>query len=131
MAKTNKQEMWIENYNEALEIAKKENKYILMDFTGSDWCVWCMKLEKEVFSKQEFIDYANEKLVMLKVDFPQTFDSLPIEVKQERVALQNKYGIQGYPTIIVLNNQGETVAQTGYQPGGAKNFIKQLDSILK
>ena len=61
---------WDDNYEKALEKAKTEKKMVLLDFTGSDWCGWCMKLDKEVFSKKEFKDYAKENLVLVELDFP-------------------------------------------------------------
>ncbi len=61
---------WLSDYKKAQQEAKANNKLVLLDFTGSDWCGWCMKLNKEVFSQPQFKDYASKALVLLEVDFP-------------------------------------------------------------
>src|SRR5690242_19664467 len=61
---------WITDAAKAQETAKAEKKLVLLDFTGSDWCGWCIKLHKEVFSTPEFEKYAKENLVLVEVDFP-------------------------------------------------------------
>src|SRR3954465_4955013 len=96
-------ERWGENYEKALEQAKAENKLVLMDFTGSDWCGWCIKLNKEVFSTPEFAEYAKKNLVLVEVDFPNKKPQ-SAELKKANEALQEKYKIEGYPTVIVLNS---------------------------
>jgi len=123
-------EGWGDNYEKAATQAKAEKKLLLLDFTGSDWCGWCIKLNKEVFSQAEFKEYAAKNLVLLEVDFPQT-KQLPANVKAQNVRLQSKYKIEGYPTIIVLNPEGKKVGELGYQPGGPKAFIAALDSLKK
>jgi protein disulfide-isomerase len=123
-------EGWGENYEKAAAQAKAENKLMLLDFTGSDWCVWCQKLNKEVFSQAEFKDYAAKNLVLMEVDFPQTKPQ-PGNVKAQNERLQAKYKIEGYPTIIVLNPEGKKVGELGYQQGGPKAFIAALDQIKK
>jgi thioredoxin-related protein len=99
---------------------------VLLDFTGSDWCGWCKKLKAEVFSTDDFANYAKTNLVLVEVDFPRN-KQLSAAQTTANMALQAKYGVQGYPTIIVLNSQGTKVAQLGYQPGGPKPFLAQLD----
>ena len=73
---------WLENLNDALEISQETGKPILMDFTGSDWCFWCKKLDAEVFSQKPFIEYANENLVLLKIDFPSNIEQSEELIKQ-------------------------------------------------
>ncbi|HSI12308.1 MAG TPA: thioredoxin family protein [Chthoniobacter sp.] len=123
-------EGWGENYTKAKAQAKAENKLLLLDFTGSDWCGWCIKLNKEVFSQQEFKDYAAKNLVLMEVDFPQTKPQAA-PIKQQNAKLQAQYKIEGYPTIIVLNSHGKQVGQLGYQPGGPSAFIAELDKLKK
>lgn len=117
---------WTDNLEAAKAQAKKENKKILLDFTGSDWCGWCKKLDAEVFSKQEFKDYAAKHLVLVEVDFPRGFQ-LPAATKKQNEELQAKYRISGYPSIIVTSPSGKTVAQSGYVEGGPKAFIKSIE----
>lgn len=119
---------WSDDYEKSIAQAKAEKKMVLLDFTGSDWCGWCMKLDKEVFSKPEFKKYAKENLVLVEVDFPQG-KRLPKKVQEQNEKLQKEHGVRGYPTIIVLNSEGSKVGQLGYMEGGPKNFIAKLDEL--
>jgi len=127
---TSKQLEWLEDYDLALQKAEAEDKIVLIDFTGSDWCKWCIKLVDEVFSHEEFVDYANKKLVMLKIDFPTTFQQLPAEEQMKRQRLQQRYGVKGYPTILLTNPQGQVIGQTGYQQGGPLKYIDHLEKLI-
>ena len=120
---------WNTNLEEALAIAKKENKAVLVNFTGSDWCKWCFKLSDEVFSQDEFTEYANKNLVLVKIDFPRNLPQSN-ETKIYNQTLAQKYVIQGFPTILIMNRQGQLVAKTGYQPGGATNYVNHIQSYL-
>lgn len=119
---------WIEDYKAALAQAKASHKRILLDFTGSDWCGWCKKLDAEVFATPEFKKYAASKLVLVKVDFPHSIAQSDA-VKKQNQELQSKFGIEGYPTIIVLSSEGKQIGKAGYQPGGPSAFIKTLEGI--
>ena len=121
---------WLTDAPKAQAIARKENKLVIMDFTGSDWCVWCKKLSKEVFSQPEFVKYASENLVAVEVDFPRNKEQ-SAEQKKANAALQRKYKIEGFPTVIVLNSAGEKVGELGYEPGGPKAFIEKLEDLKK
>lgn len=121
---------WLTDLPKAQAKAKAEKKLVMLDFTGSDWCGWCIKLHKEVFSKPEFEEYANKNLVLVEVDFPRAKQQTE-ELKQANQKLQQKYGIEGYPTLILLNGEGTKVAQSGYVQGGAKAFIADLEKKLK
>jgi thioredoxin-related protein len=121
---------WLTDLPKAQAQAKKENKLVMMDFTGSDWCGWCIKLHNEVFSKPEFAEYATKNLVLVQVDFPRKKEQTS-ELKAANQALQEKYKIEGYPTIVVLNGEGKKVGELGYQPGGPKAFIAELDKLKK
>src|SRR6266567_2564391 len=104
---------WLTDLSKAQATAKAENKLVMMDFTGSDWCGWCIKLNKEVFSKPEFAEYAKKSLVLVEVDFPRAKEQSET-LKKANQNLQKKYSIEGYPTIIVLNGDGKQVGQLGY-----------------
>jgi thioredoxin-related protein len=121
---------WMTDLPKAQAKAKEEKKLVMLDFTGSDWCGWCMKLDKEVFSKPEFADYASKNLVLVEVDFPRSKPQSDAQ-KKANEALQNKYKVEGYPTIIVLNSDGKKIGELGYQPGGAKAFIAELEKLKK
>lgn len=117
---------WYINLEEAVEVAQKENKNILVNFTGSDWCGWCIKLSDEVFTQEKFGKYANENLVLVKLDFPRK-TNLPEHEQQYNNGLAQKYGIRGFPTILLLDSDGNLVQRTGYQSGGPENYIKHID----
>ena len=121
---------WETDFKKAQEQAKTGNKLLLVDFTGSDWCGWCMKLDREVFSRPEFKDYATKNLVLLEVDFPRA-KVQPDAVKKQNQELANEYQIQGFPTIVVLDGEGHKVGELGYMEGGASAFIAQLEKIKK
>jgi protein disulfide-isomerase len=119
---------WLTDLPKAQAKAKEEKKMVLLDFTGSDWCGWCIKLHKEVFSTPEFAEYAKKNLVLVEVDFPNK-KKQSAELKKANDALQKKYSIEGYPTIIVLNGEGKKIGKLGYMPGGPKAFIAELEKV--
>jgi thioredoxin-related protein len=119
---------WSEDYEASLAKAKADNKLVLLDFTGSDWCGWCIKIDKEIFSTPEFQDYAAKNLELVELDFPRK-KTLPDNVKAQNEKLLREYGIQGFPTIIVLNSQGKKIGELGYMPGGPKPFIAELEKL--
>ena len=119
---------WSEEYDKALAQAKADKKLVLLDFTGSDWCGWCIKLDKEVFSQAEFAEYAKKNLVLVELDYPRSKEQSK-EIKAQNEKLQKEYKIEGYPTIIVLNAEGKKIGELGYQPGGPKAFIAALEKL--
>jgi thioredoxin-related protein len=119
---------WSENYETSLSQGKSEKKLVLLDFTGSDWCGWCIKLDKEVFSTPEFKTYAKENLVLVELDFPQQKPQTA-KIKQQNEKLQEEFKIKGYPTVIVLNSEGKKVGELGYMEGGPKAFIAALEKL--
>jgi len=121
---------WSEDYTKSVAQGKAEKKLVLLDFTGSDWCVWCMKLDNEVFSTPEFKDYAKDNLVLMEVDFPQE-KPLESKIKAQNDKLQAKFNIEEFPTIIVLNSEGKPVGKLGYMDGGPKAFIAALEKLKK
>ena len=121
---------WLTNLKKSQEIAKEKELPIFVDFTGSDWCGWCFKLRDEIFSQEEFIQYAKENIVLLKLDFPRKIKQSK-ETKAYNENLARKYGIRGFPTILLLNSVGKVIAQTGYQYGGAAKYIDHLQELLK
>ena len=121
---------WLTDIKQAREQAKTARKLILVDFTGSDWCGWCIKLDREVFSKPEFKEYADKNLVLLEVDFPKRKELTAVQ-KAHNIELAEEYGVQGFPTIIVLNGDGKKVGELGYMPGGPSAFLAELDKLRK
>ena len=121
---------WLTSLEQAQKEAQANNKLLLMDFTGSDWCGWCIMLDKEVFSKQEFKDYASKNLVLLELDFPKR-KQMPPETTAQNERLLMKYGIQGFPTVVVFDSTGKPLGALGYQAGGPQAFIAQLEKLRK
>jgi protein disulfide-isomerase len=125
---------WGTDLPAALAQAKKEKKLVVMDFTGSDWCGWCIKLKKEVFDTPEFAKYAKDNLVMVEVDFPteKKLKQQSAELRKANDALKDKYKPDGFPTIVVLNGDGKEVwKQVGYMAGGTKAWTEKLDAAKK
>ena len=120
---------WLTKYEEAKELAKKENKLILADFTGSDWCGWCIKLKEEVFSKPEFATWAKDKIVLLELDFPRKTE-LPAELKEQNEKLMKEHGVQGFPTVLLLDAEGKKVGELGYERGGPAVWTKKADEQI-
>ena len=121
---------WLTDFKQAKEEAKAQKRLLLVDFTGSDWCGWCIKLEREIFSKPEFQDYAKQNLVLLEVDFPRGKE-LSASQRLQNHELAEKYEVQGFPTIIVLDGEGKKIGELGYLPGGPGPFIAELDKLRK
>jgi len=112
----------------AVDAAKKAKKDVLVDFTGSDWCGWCIKLSDEVFKQDAWKKGASAKYVFVELDFPQR-RKLDDRQKAYNERMQALYGIQGFPTILVLDSNGQAYAKTGYQEGGPEAYLKHLDEL--
>lgn len=121
---------WLTSFTKAQQEAKAQNKLLLMDFTGSDWCGYCIALDKEVFSKPEFKEYASKNLVLLELDFPRR-KALPAETTEQNQRLAIQYQIQGFPTIVVFDASGKPLAKLGYMRGGPTAFIAELEKLRK
>ena len=122
-------ELWEVDLDHALRQARSENRFVLMDFTGSDWCGWCKRLEAEVLATREFADYAGQNLVCVRLDFPRSF-ALPPNRAQRNAELAQQFGVKGFPTVILLDSDGAELGRTGYQPGGATAYIRHLEQML-
>jgi thioredoxin-related protein len=122
---------WLTDLPKAQAQAKSENKLILMDFTGSDWCGWCIKLDQDTFSKPEFADFAQKNLVLVQLDYPQHKEQSD-DLKAANAALAKKFNIDGYPTLIAMKPDGTVVwTQVGYLAGGPQALIDQLNAAKK
>jgi thioredoxin-related protein len=120
---------WITNLPAALKEARASGRKVLVDFSGSDWCGWCIKLDKEVFSKTAFKDFAKKNLVLVIIDFPRS-KSQSSAVKAANRQLVQKYGVRGYPTVLLLDGHGKVLLKTGYRPGGPDGYISHLKPHL-
>ncbi len=120
---------WLTDADKAQAQAKAENKLVLLDFTGSDWCGWCIKLNKEVFNTPEFAEYAKKNLVLVEVDFPRK-KQLSDAQKSANEALGKKYNIKGYPTLILLDGEGKKLGELSYSDGVEKTENADRSKIV-
>jgi thiol-disulfide isomerase/thioredoxin len=119
---------WTTDYPHALAQAKEQHRQVFLFFTGSDWCVWCKRLQNEILTTPEFIRFAREKFILVELDFPRK-KVLPKAVRAQNDKLAEKYGLEVYPTVIVLDSSGTKVGQVGYQPGGPGPFVEKLSKL--
>jgi len=124
-------EGWVEDFEAAKKTADTEGKDLLLNFTGSDWCGWCVKLDDEVFSKDAFKDYAKENLVLVELDYPRKKEQSE-ELKAQNKALKETYEFGGFPTIILTDATGRPYAQSsGYKEGGPDVYVDMLKELRK
>lgn len=122
-------EGWTADYAAAQKTAAESGKDLLVDFTGSDWCSWCIKLNKEVFEHQPFKDGVKDKFVLVELDYPRDQAKLSAETIAQNEELGKKYQVAGYPTILLCDAKGVPFGVTGYQAGGPEEYVKHLDEL--
>ncbi len=125
--------VWTMDYDAALKLAKSKNLPMFLNFTGSDWCVWCKLMQEKVFSQKAWDDYAKKNLVLVTLDFPKDQSIVPEKYKERNQSLQMEMGVRGYPTYIVLDSDGKTrLGQLGAgQDKTAESFIEEVKQTLK
>lgn len=121
---------WHTSWEQAAAESKKTGKPILMDFTGSDWCGWCIKLKKEVFDTAKFKSWASQKVVLLELDFPQK-KKLDKATRAQNERLAKKYNVQGFPTIVFADHTGKMISTYGYDQGGPDNWTRKAEAGWK
>lgn len=128
---------WNTDIAKAVKISEKSKKPLLLFFTGSDWCGWCMRLQKEVLLTPEFAKWAKENVVLVELDYPRRTPQEP-EVKKQNAELQQFFGIRGYPTVWFVkgsNKDGkisfEQLGSTGYVAGGPTVWLDGANKIIK
>ena len=119
---------WLTDVPSALSQAQREKKAVLLFFTGSDWCPWCRKLKSEVFDRFEFAAYAASNLIMVEVDFPRR-KQIKVDQLNANYALASKYGVSGYPTVVLLNSEARLLGDCGYMEGGPSVFIATIEKF--
>ncbi len=122
---------WPSDYAQAVAQAKTEQKPMVLSFTGSDWCPACQELDKYVLNTGVFRDYVAKNLVFIEVDMPQ-HKSQPAALQQQNMQLVTKYGVHGFPTLVILNSDGKYLDQiVGYAEMGPKGYIAQIEGIAR
>ena len=129
--------VWETNVNTAMAISNETKKPLLLFFTGSDWCGWCIRLQKEVLKTPEFAIWAKENVVLVELDYPRKAPQTE-DIKKQNNELQLAFGIQGFPTIILANattKEGkvnfEGIGSTGYVAGGPSAWLAVANGFLK
>jgi protein disulfide-isomerase len=127
---------WQTDMNKALEISKKSQKPLFLFFTGSDWCGWCIRLQKEVFKTPEFAKWAKDNVILVELDFPRSTPQQP-EIKKQNAELQQTFAVQGFPTVWFVKGSKkdgkinlEKLGSTGYVAGGPTAWLTVADKIL-
>ena len=122
---------WMTDFAAAKKKAKDEKRMVLMDFTGSDWCPPCKALKKNVLSSAPFLDYARKNLVLVEVDFPRSKPQSDA-LKRANSALQDKFNVEAFPTIVVLDSAGRELSKkAGYGGEDPAEFIAALEKLRK
>ncbi len=127
---------WHTDLNKAADISAKTKKPLLLFFTGSDWCGWCIRLQKEVLKTPEFAAWAKENVVLVELDFPRRSPMTP-ELQKQNMEMQQAFQVQGYPTVWIANatrKDGklnfERLGSTGYVAGGPSKWLEGANKIL-
>ena len=121
------QEGWTTDYESAVAQAKKENKSVLLEFTGSDWCPPCKLMQKNVFSKKEFVEAASKNFILVKLDFPRADKA----ISEKNKPYAEKHEIQGYPTIILLDSAGKEFSRVvGAKYQSVDTFLEHINKAL-
>ena len=124
-------EGWLTDIDAAKKSASESKKDLLIDFTGSDWCGWCIKLNDEVFKHDAFKAGVKDSFVLVEIDFPREKGKLPEDVRKRNTELGEKYAVQGYPTILLCDAEGKPYAATGYEEGGPEKYVSHLNELRK
>jgi len=121
---------WYDDFDKAVTAAKAEGKDLFVHFTGSDWCGWCVRLHKEIYEHEEFQSGVKDKYILVSLDYPRDPEvkaKVPNPARNDELRIQ--YAIRGYPTVLLMNADGEVYAQTGYQRGGPAAYVAHLEEI--
>jgi thioredoxin-related protein len=129
-AESGQDNSWLTDFAAAKAKAKAEKKLLLVDFTGTDWCPFCIALRKTVFDKEPFKTEAPKQFVLVELDFPHEKE-VPEELKAQNERRKRQYKITGFPTVLLMDAEGQVLAQTGFRPGGPEKYVANLAKLLK
>jgi thioredoxin-related protein len=121
---------WYADFDEAVAVATKEKKDLFVDFTGSDWCGWCKRLHAEVFDHEEWLTEVKKSWVLVALDFPRDEEiKAKVPNPERNEELQKKYGVGGFPTILLMDMSGEVYGRTGYRQGGPEAYLEHMQTL--
>jgi len=122
---------WSTDYKKAQDEARASRKLVLINFTGSDCCGYCIQLDRAILSQPQFKDYANRNLILVEIDFPRQKPQ-SVEIRKQNQELAERYQVEGFPTLVVLNGEGKTLWRyDGFYTGGIAAFLAELDKVRK
>ncbi len=124
---------WKTNLNEAKTEAARDNKNIILVFSGSDWCGPCIKLDKTIWQSEQFKKEAQKKWIMVRADFPKKkANQLSPELTESNNQLAEKYNPNGdFPLVVLIDKNGKVIAKTGYKNLEPEEYIAQLHELEK
>ena len=131
VAATSTPQGFTDNLDEALKRAKANKRYVVAVFSGSDWCSWCKKLEKEILSTEAFRKGAVGRYELVYIDNPRDKDVLSEHAKKNNNRLTNKYGVRGFPSVLILDGDGKKVAELGYDKNGPERYLEKIEEEIK
>jgi thioredoxin-related protein len=120
---------WVTDVEQARQIARRQNKDLFLYFTGSDWCMWCIRLDREVLTDAAFVVPAEQDFVFVLIDFPRNRSGQSQTLQQQNAELAAQNRIEGYPTVILADSEGEPYARTGYQQGGGAAYLEHVRKL--
>jgi thioredoxin-related protein len=124
-------EVWLTDFAKAQEQAKKEGKNVLLNFTGSDWCPACKLLKKEIFTTKEFLDFAQKKLVLVELEFPQDKPQAP-DLKRTNQELYELFRIDAFPAVVITDSSGKKLFRLdGFEGEKPAEYIAKLEKGMK
>lgn len=121
---------WLTDFEEAKKLSRATKRPILADFTGTDWCSWCIKLHDEVWDTPEFRKWAAKNVILLELDFPRQKEQSP-ELKEQNQKLAKEYSVSGYPTVLFLDSKGKVLGRSGYKAGGPVAWTEDAEKQMK
>ena len=125
--------VWTMDFDAAVKLAGEKKLPLILNFTGSDWCGWCKLMDKNVFAEEAWKTYAKEHVLLVTLDFPQDKSVVPEKYVARNKALQEKFGVSGYPTYVVLDNDGDTkLGQLGAgRDKTPSSFIEEFKGVVR
>ncbi|MBG70137.1 MAG: hypothetical protein CMN06_08455 [Roseibacillus sp.] len=125
--------VWTMDFDAAVKLAGEKKLPLILNFTGSDWCGWCKLMDKNVFAEEAWKTYAKEHVLLVTLDFPQDKSVVPEKYVARNKALQEKFGVRGYPTYVVLDNDGDTkLGQLGAgRDKTPSSFIEEFKGVVR
>lgn len=120
---------WHSSLSEAQAAGKREKRPILLLFTGSDWCPWSKRLQREVLASTAFTNFARTHLILVEIDFPR-LKPIPLEQHHQNLMLAQRFGVTGLPTVILLDSSGEKLTELGFSQAGPDSFVARIQPFL-